>query len=108
MVALRAVVTIVMTLLTVYGFASLIFQSGDLDFLGFHGLSGTGALCWLPPILCFSVICGLALDYDVFLVRGAGAGGRGVGAVWGWGVGGGGAMGVGSAWRGVRLLRWHG
>ena len=58
-----------MTLLCVYGLSAVVFQYGDLDFLHFTGLSGTRALCWFPPVLCFSVVCGLALDYDVFLVR---------------------------------------
>jgi hypothetical protein len=40
---------------------------GGLDWLHLPGLAGTSSLCWLPPILCFSVTCGLALDYDVFL-----------------------------------------
>jgi hypothetical protein len=41
---------------------------GGLDWLHLPGLAGTSSLCWLPPILCFSVTCGLALDYDVFLL----------------------------------------
>ena len=67
-VALRAVVTIVFTLLFIYGFSALVFQYDDLRFLHIAGLAGTGTLCWFPPVMCFSVICGLALDYDVFLV----------------------------------------
>lgn len=30
-------------------------------------LSRTDAVCWLPPVMCFSIIVGLGLDYDVFL-----------------------------------------
>ena len=69
-VAIRAVATIVVTLLCVYGLSVVIFQQGYFNFLRLPGLRGTTALCWLPPVLGFSVICGLALDYDVFLVQG--------------------------------------
>jgi hypothetical protein len=57
-----------MTLLIVYGFADLIYVRGVLDFLHIPGLEGHKALCWMTPVICFSVVCGLALDYDVFLV----------------------------------------
>lgn len=33
-----------------------------------RSLSKVGAVAWLPIVICFSIIVGLGLDYDVFLV----------------------------------------
>lgn len=32
------------------------------------GVAGAGALSWIAPIMCFSIVVGLGLDYDVFLI----------------------------------------
>lgn len=31
-------------------------------------LGDSGGISWLPPVMCFSIIVGLGLDYDVFLI----------------------------------------
>eukprot|EP00757_Euglenozoa_sp_SAG-D1_P015937 gene15937-4817_t len=51
-----------------YGFGVIIFQ---YDWL--HGIfpqlkTVNGAIFWVVPVQSFSIICGLALDYDVFLL----------------------------------------
>jgi uncharacterized membrane protein YdfJ with MMPL/SSD domain len=31
-------------------------------------VSDSDGISWLPPVMCFSIIVGLGLDYDVFLI----------------------------------------
>ena len=81
-VSLRAIVTISFTLAFVYGLATLIYQHGAFSFLHLPGLGNDGALCWISPIMSFSVVCGLALDYDVFLVSAIVPGLSGTGAAY--------------------------
>lgn len=68
MIPLRAVFSIGMTLAFVYGCAVWVYEDGVLDGLHFAGLAGNVALSWFSPILSFSVVVGLGLDYDVFLI----------------------------------------
>jgi uncharacterized membrane protein YdfJ with MMPL/SSD domain len=71
-VPLRAVVTICATLLWVYGLAVMVYVDGDWDGLGLPGLSANvhprGEINWFAPIMCFSILVGLGLDYDIFLL----------------------------------------
>lgn len=67
-IPLRSVLTIGMTVGLVYGLATFVYQDNILDFLSLAGVQGTSALSWLPPVLCFSILVGLSLDYDVFLL----------------------------------------
>lgn len=49
----------------------LTYQHGAFDFVGVRALGRApngGELCWLAPVMCFSIIIGLGLDYDVFLI----------------------------------------
>ena len=68
---LRSIVSIACTISFSYGLAVLIYQDG---LIGNHltyvrSLSAVdGEICWLVPVMSFSIIVGLALDYDVFLV----------------------------------------
>lgn len=92
----RSVVTIGTTLIFVYGFADLgiyssfftspvlfsvtslllflpfsffaVYEHGAFSWLHFFGLQNWGALHWTPPVVCFSVIVGIGLDYDIFLL----------------------------------------
>ena len=45
-------------------------KKGLLNFIGIAGLSSepAHALIWLAPLLSFSVIVGIGLDYNVFLL----------------------------------------
>jgi len=70
-VPLRAVFSIGLTLCLVYGAAIFVYEDGVLAFLQFKGLmplQNDASLCWIPPILSFSIVVGLGLDYDVFLL----------------------------------------
>ena len=64
---LRSVATICITLSAVYGMAVLVYQHGLLSWLNMRCLSEQGNIAWLPPVMCFSIVLGLGLDYDVFL-----------------------------------------
>jgi uncharacterized membrane protein YdfJ with MMPL/SSD domain len=70
LVPLMSVLTGALTVGTVYGMADLIYEHGILDWMGFPGLSSspTHALLWMCPLLAFSVIIGIGLDYNVFLL----------------------------------------
>jgi predicted RND superfamily exporter protein len=84
---LRSIVSIFFTITFSYGLAVLVFQDGMIQDWTTHlrtlaaiaegtkkgsttsySSSATAELCWLVPIMSFSIIVGLALDYDVFLV----------------------------------------
>jgi predicted RND superfamily exporter protein len=67
-VPLRSVVTISMTLAWVYGFAIMTYQVGILDWMNWPSLMSTNGFYWMAPIMSFSVIVGVGLDYDIFLL----------------------------------------
>jgi len=55
-------------LLFVYGFADLVYVEGILSWMGFFGMHHWGSIYWAPPIVSFSIIVGIGLDYDIFLL----------------------------------------
>lgn len=65
---LRSVATLCLTLSFVFGLLVLVYQDGAFDFMGMRAMSKVGTVCWFPPVMCFSIIVGLGLDYDVFLI----------------------------------------
>eukprot|EP00042_Codosiga_hollandica_P039413 m.330212 g.330212 ORF g.330212 m.330212 type:complete len:811 (-) comp55607_c1_seq3:155-2587(-) len=67
-VPIRSIFTIAITLAYVYGAAAYVYQDEILNPLGFWGLTGRGGVCWIPPVLNFSILVGLGLDYDIFLL----------------------------------------
>lgn len=64
-VPLRSVLTIMLTLAFVYGFATLTYQYDILKWTRFEGLYAFGALSWIPPLVSFSIIVGIGLDYGI-------------------------------------------
>lgn len=67
-IPLRCVGSIVLTLFWVYGLAALTFQDGMLDWTGIIGVSSKfHAQSWFLPVICFSMVVGICLDYDIFL-----------------------------------------
>lgn len=64
----RLILTIVLTLAFCYGFCVLTYQQGVMSFLNADAFAKYGSINWLPPVMCFTIIVGLGLDYDVFLV----------------------------------------
>jgi hypothetical protein len=48
--------------------SSSLAQVGVLDWMGVASLTGTQGFYWMAPIMSFSVIVGVGLDYDIFLL----------------------------------------
>ena len=67
-VAVRGIVTIGYTVCFVNGLAKLVYSDGVLDGPGFSGLTSHGGIAWLVPPTVFPIVCGIALDYDLFLI----------------------------------------
>jgi uncharacterized membrane protein YdfJ with MMPL/SSD domain len=67
-VPFRSIFSIALTEAFVFGLAVLVYQHGILESTRVPGLLNSKDISWLPPIFSFSVIMGLSLDYDVFLV----------------------------------------
>lgn len=66
---LRSVVSIGLTLGFSFGLGVLVYEKGIGNWIGVTALSSPqNEFCWLVPVMSFSLIVGLALDYDVFLV----------------------------------------
>lgn len=67
---LRSLFSICLTLCFSFGAAVFVFEKGYFNFE--HSLdapsSSNGDICWLVPLMAVSIIVGLALDYDVFLM----------------------------------------
>ena len=68
-IALTAVLSIGLTLSIVYGFTTAVYQNGIFAGLHTAALSSSEGLCWVPPVLCFSLLVGLGLDYHIFLLN---------------------------------------
>eukprot|EP00325_Prymnesiales_sp_UTEX-LB-985_P020506 CAMPEP_0174732880 /NCGR_PEP_ID=MMETSP1094-20130205/60174_1 /TAXON_ID=156173 /ORGANISM="Chrysochromulina brevifilum, Strain UTEX LB 985" /LENGTH=929 /DNA_ID=CAMNT_0015935441 /DNA_START=140 /DNA_END=2929 /DNA_ORIENTATION=- len=69
-VPLRAVLCLVWMLAVTFGSAVLIYQDGTLESLGISNFAPTdGALFWMSPCIAFSIVVGLGLDYDIFLME---------------------------------------
>lgn len=66
-VPIRLALTLVLPLLAVYGLGILVYQDGMLNWLS-PATAAVGGFFWFIPILITSIVCGLALDYDVFLI----------------------------------------
>lgn len=64
---LRLIITIGLTLSWIYGIASLIFDAGIVDGI-IPALRDINALYWATPVMSFSILIGLGLDYDIFLL----------------------------------------
>lgn len=66
---LRSILSICLTLAFSFGLGVLVYQHGVFDWTGLRALTSIGdEVCWLVPIMTFSIIVGVALDYDVFLI----------------------------------------
>lgn len=68
LVPIRAILTIAVTMLWIYGLQDLTYQHKIFSWMHWPGLEGSGTINWLPPIVCFSILVGISLDYDVFLL----------------------------------------
>lgn len=67
-VPLRAVFTIGVTLVVVFGSISAVCNGGYLDYTNTPFLTSSHGVFWLMPILGLVIAVGLGIDYDVFVV----------------------------------------
>ncbi len=66
-IPLRLIFTIGITLSFIYGLGVLVFETSFLNNV-FSPLQDVQAFYWLVPIMAFSILIGLGLDYDIFLL----------------------------------------
>jgi uncharacterized membrane protein YdfJ with MMPL/SSD domain len=67
----RLIVTLCLSLIFVFGLMVLVYQRGpaqDAFKVLTPTLSNSVGVYWIIPIMSFSILVGLALDYDVFLL----------------------------------------
>ncbi|KAL0213058.1 hypothetical protein RCL1_006684 [Eukaryota sp. TZLM3-RCL] len=64
---LRLMFSIVLSISFIFGLGIVIYQKGTLlgDFLS--PFSPTFKIIWVLPVMSFSILCGLSIDYDTFL-----------------------------------------
>jgi uncharacterized membrane protein YdfJ with MMPL/SSD domain len=65
---LRLIVTIALTMGFIFGTAYLVFET-SLFYGIFPALEANEHLFWMTPIMSFSIILGLGLDYDIFVIE---------------------------------------
>jgi len=69
LIPIRSVLSICLTLVWVYGTSTRVYQEGALDWLHVPGMDGRyDAQYWILPVICFSIVVGICLDYDIFLL----------------------------------------
>ena len=64
---LRSVLSISLTLSFTFGLGVAVYEDGAFG-SGVYFLAPTDTFCWLVPVMNISILVGLALDYDVFLI----------------------------------------
>jgi len=72
-VPLRLLPSIALTICWTYGMSVLVYQDGILHWMGISSLApapgGVAAgVAWVLPALCFTILTGLCLDYDIFVL----------------------------------------
>jgi uncharacterized membrane protein YdfJ with MMPL/SSD domain len=68
--SIRSMLSIGLTLLFSIGTSVLVHQRGVLNWTHMRALTAQDgdAICWMVPVTSFSILVGLAMDYDVFLL----------------------------------------
>ncbi len=67
-IPLRLILTIGLTMSWIFGVAVLIFEKNIFDWISPGVLGSVDAIYWIVPVLTFTVVLGLGLDYDIFLL----------------------------------------
>lgn len=65
---LSSVLLITWTIVVVFAIGTLVYQDGVFGSHAPRQLAGTNGLAWIVPPLTFTIILGLGLDYDIFLL----------------------------------------
>jgi len=66
-VSIRLLATIAIPITWIYGVSVIFFQDGPVNWI-YSNSTPVNALYWLIPVMCFSILVGLGLDYDIFLL----------------------------------------
>ncbi|MHA1667265.1 MAG: MMPL family transporter [Candidatus Heimdallarchaeaceae archaeon] len=67
LVPLRLIFTVGLTISWIYGLTALIFDVGIINWM-IPLLGEINSLYWATPVMSFSILIGLTLDYDIFLL----------------------------------------
>ena len=68
-VPLRSIVSVALTEALVFGVAVAVYQTpGVLEWTGWSHVQTEDGISWSAPVVAFTVIVGIALDYDIFLI----------------------------------------
>jgi uncharacterized membrane protein YdfJ with MMPL/SSD domain len=67
-VPIRSLLALSLTLSWTYGVATLVYNYGILDWLGWDAVSKYDGISWFTPVMCFSILTGFGLDYDCFIL----------------------------------------
>ncbi|MCK5408976.1 MAG: MMPL family transporter, partial [Candidatus Heimdallarchaeota archaeon] len=67
-IPLRLILTIGLTMSWIFGLAVLVFEYDFFDWVAPEIMGNVSALYWLIPVLSFTIVLGLGLDYDIFLL----------------------------------------
>ncbi len=66
---LRLILTIALTISFIYGAATVVFQYNTFLNVLFPSLNVVEVVFWMVPIMSFSIILGLGIDYDIFTIE---------------------------------------
>lgn len=67
-VALRSVLCLALTLSFAFGCCVICYQDSALGIAFLTTRGADRGVSWLAPLLCFTIVVGLALDYDIFFL----------------------------------------
>ena len=68
LIPVRSVLSLGVTFASSFGLAILTYQKGVFGFTGVVFLSNTGSFYWIAPVIAGTVLIGIGLDYDIFLL----------------------------------------
>eukprot|EP01059_Diplonema_ambulator_P020472 TRINITY_DN34283_c0_g1_i1.p1 TRINITY_DN34283_c0_g1~~TRINITY_DN34283_c0_g1_i1.p1 ORF type:complete len:887 (+),score=327.11 TRINITY_DN34283_c0_g1_i1:42-2663(+) len=68
LIPLRAVGTIFLTVAFTFGFCDLVYEHNMLGWLDLEAFKGVDGVEWTNTLVLFSMIVGIGLDYDIFLL----------------------------------------
>ncbi|MCE7734849.1 MAG: MMPL family transporter [Candidatus Heimdallarchaeota archaeon] len=69
MLPARLIFTIALTISFIYGAATVVFQYDTFLNDLFPVLDGVSVIFWIIPVMTFSIILGLGMDYDIFTIE---------------------------------------
>ncbi|MDH5401172.1 MAG: MMPL family transporter [Candidatus Heimdallarchaeota archaeon] len=65
----RLITTVGLTIAFIYGAAQVVFEENTFVNSIFPSLDGVSVVFWMVPVMSFSIILGLGIDYDIFTIE---------------------------------------